>query len=94
LKIIEKFEQKQCNHLFWSPAGQFIVLAALRTSSYTLEFIDTSDFTITNTSEHFQVTDVEWDPTGRYVVTGVSHWAHKVLLFVSLEIVLMNDLIE
>lgn len=23
-------------------------------------------------------TDVEWDPTGRYVVTGVSWWAHKV----------------
>lgn len=24
------------------------------------------------------VTDVEWDPTGRYVVTAVSWWAHKV----------------
>ncbi|CAG2167862.1 unnamed protein product [Oppiella nova] len=75
---LKKFESKQCNHLFWSPAGQFIVLASLRSSSYVLEFIDTSDFTITNTSEHFQITDVEWDPTGRYVVTGVSHWAHKV----------------
>jgi len=23
-------------------------------------------------------TDVEWDPTGRYVMTGVSWWGHKV----------------
>merc|ERR1712059_120209 len=22
--------------------------------------------------------DIEWDPTGRYVATGVSYWAHKV----------------
>ena len=22
--------------------------------------------------------DVEWDPTGRYVTTAVSYWAHKV----------------
>merc|ERR1712111_222189 len=28
--------------------------------------------------EHFMCTDVEWDPTGRYVITGVSWWAHKV----------------
>lgn len=24
--------------------------------------------------------DVEWDPTGRYVVTSVSWWSHKVML--------------
>merc|ERR1712059_95602 len=27
--------------------------------------------------EHFMCTDIEWDPTGRYVATGVSYWAHK-----------------
>lgn len=71
-------ENKACNHLFWSPTGQFIVLAGLRSSNHSLEFIDTSDFTTTNNQEHFMATDVEWDPTGRYVVTGVSWWAHKV----------------
>ena len=25
-------------------------------------------------AEHPYSTDVEWDPTGRYVVTYVSHW--------------------
>jgi eukaryotic translation initiation factor 3 subunit B len=46
--------------------------------NHSLEFVDTSDFTITSSAEHFMATDVEWDPTGRYVVTGVSWWAHKV----------------
>ena len=32
-----------------------------------LEFIDTADFTSMNSGEHFMATDIEWDPTGRYV---------------------------
>ena len=31
-----------------------------------------------NTGEHFMASDVEWDPTGRYVTTSVSWWGHKV----------------
>ena len=34
-----------------------------------LEFIDTADFTSMNSGEHFMATDIEWDPTGRYVLT-------------------------
>lgn len=78
ITLLKKFENKQCNHLFWSPTGQFIVLAGLRNNYHCLDFIDTSDYTLTNSAEHFMVTDVEWDPTGRYVVTAVSWWAHKV----------------
>ena len=44
----------------------------------TFEFIDAADMTVMNMTEHFMATDVEWDPTGRYVVTGVSWWSHKV----------------
>ena len=43
-----------------------------------LDFIDTSDMTVMNQAEHDMATDVEWDPTGRYVVTGVSWWGQKV----------------
>ena len=43
-----------------------------------LAFVDTSDCTVLNIAEHYMASDVEWDPTGRYVVTSVSWWSHKV----------------
>jgi len=77
-EMLKKYERKTANHIFWSPTGQFVILAGLRAMNGVLEFIDTSDFTSMGSGEHFMCTDVEWDPTGRYVVTGVSYWAHKV----------------
>ena len=44
-----------------------MVLAGLRNMNGVLEFIDTADFTSMNSGEHFMATDIEWDPTGRYV---------------------------
>ncbi|KAM3959211.1 eukaryotic translation initiation factor 3 subunit b [Aphomia sociella] len=70
--LLKKFERKPFNHLFWSPMGQFMVLANLGLTGGALEFLDTNDFTIMNVSHHFQMSGIEWDPTGRYVVTGVS----------------------
>ena len=45
-----------------------MVLAGLRNMNGVLEFIDTADFTSMNSGEHFMATDIEWDPTGRYVL--------------------------
>uniref|UniRef100_T1IVX1 Eukaryotic translation initiation factor 3 subunit B n=1 Tax=Strigamia maritima TaxID=126957 RepID=T1IVX1_STRMM len=78
VSMLKKFERKQCTHIFWAPQGQFIVLAGLRNMNGALEFVDTADMTVMNVTEHFSATDVEWDPTGRYIVTGVSYWGHKV----------------
>ena len=77
-EVLKKYERKTANHIFWSPTGQFCILAGLRSMNGVFEFIDTSDFTSMSSGEHFMATDVEWDPTGRYVVTGVSWWGHKV----------------
>ena len=63
--MLKKYDRKTANHLFWSPTGQFIILAGLRGMNDVLEFIDTSDFTNMGGGEHFMCTDVEWDPTGR-----------------------------
>ena len=63
--LLKKYERKTANHIFWSPSGQFVVLAGLRNMNGVLEFIDTSDFTSMNSGEHFMCTDIEWDPTGR-----------------------------
>merc|ERR1712241_602512 len=76
--LLKKYERKTANHIFWSPTGQFVVLAGLRSMNGILEFVDTSDFTTMGTGEHFMAGDVEWDPTGRYIITGVSWWGHKV----------------
>ncbi|GFO04236.1 eukaryotic translation initiation factor 3 subunit b [Plakobranchus ocellatus] len=78
VELFKTLEKKAANHLFWSPNGQFIVLAGLRSMNGVLEFVDTQDMTIMNQTEHFMATDVEWDPTGRYVVSAVSWWGHKV----------------
>jgi translation initiation factor 3 subunit B len=32
------------------------------------------------TAEHYGVTDIEWDPSGRYVGTSASAWKHSVWL--------------
>ena len=34
--------------------------------------------TLMNSSQHQQASDLEWDPSGRYVVTSVSVWKQKV----------------
>ena len=46
-----------------------------------LEFYDTSELTLITTAEHTQATDLEWDPSGRYIVTSVSYWTQKVPLW-------------
>lgn len=43
------------------------------------------------TGEHFMATDVEWDPTGRYIATSVTH-VHQVLEISLLEILSTNGL--
>uniref|UniRef100_A0A1A9UP55 Eukaryotic translation initiation factor 3 subunit B n=1 Tax=Glossina austeni TaxID=7395 RepID=A0A1A9UP55_GLOAU len=74
--LVKKLEKKSCTHLFWSPRGKFIVMANLTMGTF--EFVDTSNnFLITASPDHFRASEVEWDPTGRYVVTGVSSWKVK-----------------
>jgi len=74
--------------IFWSPAGQYCVLAQLlnlqqnkfQQGAGCMMFLDTgvgssnpADYKLVAT-EHPYATDVEWDPTGRFVCTYVSAW--------------------
>ncbi|KAL3537154.1 hypothetical protein ACH5RR_000520 [Cinchona calisaya] len=63
---------KQANALYWSPAGRFIVLAGLKGFNGQLEFYNVDELETMATAEHFMATDIEWDPTGRYVATSVT----------------------
>ncbi|KAJ1382255.1 Translation initiation factor, beta propellor-like domain [Sesbania bispinosa] len=52
--------------------GRFIVLAGLKGFNGQLEFYNVDELETMATAEHFMATDIEWDPTGRYVATAVT----------------------
>jgi translation initiation factor 3 subunit B len=72
LNKLETLEGKQCNCIFWSPAGQTILLGSLgESSSGTLEFYDVDSKSLV-IKEHYRCNQVVWDPSGRTVATLVS----------------------
>lgn len=52
--------------------GKFLVLGGLKAMNGQLEFFSADDAEVLNAAEHFMCTNVEWDPTGRYVATSVT----------------------
>mmetsp|Transcript_39693 Transcript_39693/g.112613 ORF Transcript_39693/g.112613 Transcript_39693/m.112613 type:complete len:705 (-) Transcript_39693:127-2241(-) len=73
VKQIGTLTNKPCNAVYWSPQGKNIVLAGLKALNGQLEFFNVDEFETMATGEHFMATDVEWDPTGRYIATSVTH---------------------
>merc|ERR1740138_807867 len=43
-----------------------------------LEWVDANQAQTIGEAEHFMCSDIEWDPTGRFVATSVSHWRHQM----------------
>jgi len=78
VKHLKTLEKRAANHLFWSPQGDFIVLAGLHNLNGALEFYNAAEMESMGSEEHFMCTNVEWDPTGRYVTTVVSYWRHQL----------------
>jgi len=78
VKLIKTVEKKAANHLFWSPKGGNLVLAGLRNLNGQLEFFNVDTMETLGNDEHSMCTGIEWDATGRYVVTVVSHWVHQM----------------
>ncbi|EEF46838.1 Eukaryotic translation initiation factor 3 subunit, putative [Ricinus communis] len=69
---------KQANALFWSPAGHYLILAGLKGFNGQLEFYNVDELETMATTEHFMATDIDWDPTGRYVATSVTSVHHEM----------------
>ncbi|PVU96646.1 hypothetical protein BB561_001043 [Smittium simulii] len=91
--LLKTVDSKNITSINWSPKGRYVVLSTLRTTTaWGLEFWDTdaetqtsnkaitneSSIELLNSGEHYGVTDIEWDPTGRYVVTSASTWRHTM----------------
>ena len=52
--------------------GKFLVLGGLKAMNGQLEFLSADEFETLNAAEHFMCTNIEWDPTGRFVATSVT----------------------
>ena len=48
------------------------MLAGLKGMQGQLEFISGEDLEVLNAAEHFLASEIQWDPTGRYVATCVT----------------------
>ncbi|GBG62798.1 hypothetical protein CBR_g32387 [Chara braunii] len=70
--LLTTLKNRQVNTLYWSPQGKFIVLAGLKAHNGQLEFFNVDEVETMATAEHFMATEVEWDPTGRFVATCVT----------------------
>lgn len=70
LKLLFEVESKS-SELLWSPRGRFL---AMRNPQSEIQFWDADDQTVLSTITHFNATDMEWDPSGRFFLTSVSYW--------------------
>lgn len=75
-RLLHTVERKQVDRFFWSPHGNHLVMADLGSANAFLEFWNVNEMVLLATKEHFLATDVQWDPSGRYVVSFVSAWKH------------------
>jgi translation initiation factor 3 subunit B len=75
LEKIAELPGRKCNRLYWSPTGGHIILATLGPSTGELEFVvlTENDTAITvATREHYMCRTVQWDRSGRFVLTAVT----------------------
>lgn len=92
-RLVRTIERKTSNGIYWSPKGRFVVVATVHSqSSFDLDFWDmdfegekpeqekdlNANVMLLKTAEHYGVTDIDWDPTGRYVVSSASVWTHSM----------------
>ncbi|KAF3916790.1 hypothetical protein ABW20_dc0108331 [Dactylellina cionopaga] len=92
-RLIRTIDKKNSNAIFWSPRGRFCIVATINSqSSHELEFWDfdfdgekkesekelNANLQLIGTVDHYGVTDVDWDPSGRFVVSSSSMWKHTM----------------
>jgi len=61
------------NELYWAPEGQYFVCCAIGQGDLLFGGLTTDNkLEITFKDEHFMLTDVQWDPSSRFVITAVT----------------------
>ncbi|EGW29938.1 uncharacterized protein SPAPADRAFT_63565 [Spathaspora passalidarum NRRL Y-27907] len=87
-KNYKKIENKHSNSVYWSPKGRYVVVATISRSSGELEFFDVSfddenkknpaNVKLLNTTKFSGMTNLSWDPSGRFVAAWSSSWLHSI----------------
>eukprot|EP00899_Mesostigma_viride_P013900 jgi/Mesvir1/22510/Mv18538-RA.2 len=72
VSLMTTLKNKTANQLFFSPQGNHVVFAGLKAMNGQLEFYNLNEMETMVSTEHFMCTDVDWDPTGRFVATSVT----------------------
>ncbi|RCK66454.1 Eukaryotic translation initiation factor 3 subunit B [Candida viswanathii] len=89
-KVYKKIPDKHSNTIFWSPKGRYVVVATISRSSGELEFYDVSfddesnkksapaNVKLLKTEKFAGMTNISWDPSGRFVAAWSSSWLHAI----------------
>ncbi|KAI5959839.1 PRT1 [Candida pseudojiufengensis] len=89
-KPYKKFENKHSNTVIWSPKGRYVVVATISRSSGEIEFFDVSfeddsskktsstNVKLLKTDKYSGMTNISWDPSGRFVTAWSSAWLHAI----------------
>lgn len=91
-KLIKTIDKKNSNAIYWSPKGRFVVVATVSVQQHSdMDFYDldyegekeeennlAANLMLMNTEDHYGMTDIEWDPTGRFIATSASVWTHSM----------------
>jgi translation initiation factor 3 subunit B len=90
---LRTLDKKNNNAIYWSPRGRFVVVGTISNQQNSdLDFYDvdfegekpeaekdlTANLQLMATADHYGVTDLQWDPSGRYVATWASSWKHAM----------------
>lgn len=89
-KVVEQVNETHKNTVVWSPAGRFVVIATLSKTSGDLDFYDTlfeddkatkknaNNIKFLKTEKFGGMTNLAWDPSGRFVAAWSSSWVHSI----------------
>ena len=90
-KMVRTVDKTTKNGIYFSPRGRFVVTATVASqSNFDHDFWDfdyegeggnkdlTANLQLMGAAEHYGVTDINWDSTGRYVVSSASMFKQQV----------------
>jgi len=72
ITLLYTLKDRLCNHLYWNPNGQYIVLAGLNEMNGVMEFWDVNENFSMAEQEHFRCNSISWDPSGRYIAASTT----------------------